>query len=65
MAKFQATVMERFPGKPFSRDNYLSLQIDSVCESGSGDREGFAELGIRPQAMPGLVRGYLGHRDRG
>lgn len=64
MAKLQATIMEHFPGKPFSRDNYLSLQIDSVCESGSGDREGFAELGIRPQAMPGLMRSYLDNRDQ-
>lgn len=32
-AKLQASIMGRMPGKPFTRDNYLSLQIDSVCES--------------------------------
>lgn len=30
LAKLQARVMEFVPGKPFSRDNYLSLQTDSV-----------------------------------
>ena len=32
IAKVQAFMMELVPGKPFSRDNYNSLQIDSVCE---------------------------------
>jgi len=32
MARIQARAMELVPGKPFSRDNYLSLQTDSVCE---------------------------------
>jgi len=30
-SRLQARVMERVPGKPFSYDNYLSLQTDSVC----------------------------------
>ena len=32
MARLQARVMEFVPGKPFSVDNYLSLQTDAVCE---------------------------------
>ncbi len=32
IAKVQAFMMELVPGKPFSRDNYKSLQIDSICE---------------------------------
>jgi len=32
LARLQARVMEFVPGKPFSHDNYLSLQTDSVCE---------------------------------
>lgn len=30
-AKLQANILEYVPGKPFSIDNYQSLQIDSVC----------------------------------
>jgi len=30
-ARLQARVMEWVPGKPFTRDNYLSLQTPSVC----------------------------------
>lgn len=33
-ARLQARVMEFVPGKPFSRDNYLSLQTPSVCDEG-------------------------------
>lgn len=31
LAKLQAHICEFIPGKPFSLDNYRSLQIDSVC----------------------------------
>ena len=30
-SRMQANILEWFPGKPFSIDNYRSLQIDSVC----------------------------------
>ena len=31
LSRLQAKVLERFPGKPFSMDNYHSLQKDSIC----------------------------------
>lgn len=58
MARMQAAVMEYLPGKPFSRDNYLSLQIDSTCSAHDGE-PGFAALGITPAAMEQIVPGYL------
>ena len=33
VGKMQANILEWFPGKPFSVDNYNSLKIDSVCHS--------------------------------
>lgn len=34
LAHAQAALLEFAPGKPFSLDNYRSLQVDSVCERG-------------------------------
>lgn len=34
-AQLQAHILEWVPGKPFSIDNFQSLQVDSVCEHGS------------------------------
>ncbi len=33
LSKIMATVMEFLPGKPFSRDNYLSTRLPSVCDA--------------------------------
>jgi len=53
----QANVLEYFPGKPFSRDNYRSLQTDSVCpEDNNVLREVF---GIEPTAIEAEVPHYL------
>ncbi len=41
ISKIQAVVLDRFPGKPFSVDNYNSLKIDSVCD---GDCDGDCEF---------------------
>lgn len=32
LAKLQAGILQYMPGKPFSMDNYNSLQVDSVCQ---------------------------------
>lgn len=52
VAKFQARVMEFVPGKPFSRDNYLSLQTDSVCSN---------DCSRQPTSIQAIVPGYLGN----
>lgn len=31
LARMQARMLEWMPGRPFTMDNYLSLQLDSVC----------------------------------
>lgn len=59
LAKLQANILEYVPGKPFSRDNYLSMQIDSVCESANGSGFDLAALGITPTPMERIVPGYL------
>lgn len=35
LSRLQAAVLEFAPGKPFSRDNYRSLTVDSVCAEGA------------------------------
>lgn len=56
LGRLQARFAEYLPGKPFSRDNFLSLRTDSV-----GKHDGYATLGITPQALspwlPTLIHG--------
>ncbi len=54
MSHLQARVFERLPGKPFSQDNYLSLQTASVCAS-----DGLAALGVSAADIEGIVPSYL------
>ena len=55
VAKVQAFFMELIPGKPFSRDNYNSLQIDSVCED--------CDTAL-PTQVRKIVPTYLGKMNR-
>lgn len=61
LSKLQAYIMEYVPGKPFSYDNYQSLQVDSVCKGP------FPEIfGIKPRSIEEIVPHYLarhGQRD--
>jgi len=50
----QAVTLEFMPGKPFSLDNYRSLQIDSVCEKGFP-----GVFGITPASLEEIAPGYL------
>jgi NADH dehydrogenase len=54
VARVQASMMEFLPGKPFSRDNYASLQMDSVCPEG----------GTCSTAVEAVVPYYLGPATR-
>lgn len=56
-SRLQARFMERLPGKPYTMDNYLSSQVDSICSD-----DGLGRLGIHPTAIEATVPGYLGRR---
>ncbi len=59
LSSLQARFMGVLPGKPFTRDNYLSMQTDAVCR---GD---FPEVfGIVPASVESIVPVYLGHTDQ-
>ncbi len=59
LARFQATVLQYAPGKPFTPDNFLSLQTDSVC-----NRNGLLQLGITPTPMGPLAEEFLQQHTR-
>ncbi len=58
-ARVQARVLGLMPGKPFSMDNYYSLQHDSVCADPA-----WPALGIEPRGIEHSVPTYLAARDR-
>lgn len=57
LGRVQARLGEFLPGKPISRDNFLSLLLDSV-----GREDGLAALGVRAQpfraALPALLHDH-------
>ncbi|MGH8260935.1 MAG: complex I NDUFA9 subunit family protein [Steroidobacteraceae bacterium] len=55
LARIEALVLGRMPGKPFTLDNFRSLTIDSLCRE-----DGLAHLGIEPQRMAAVLPTYLG-----
>lgn len=59
LARLQASIMDFVPGKPFSTDNYKSLQLDSVS-----DENGLASLGIEPTPLEAIAPRYLTARHR-
>ena len=59
LSRLQAQAMQFLPGKPFTPDNYRSLQIDAVC------RGVFPALfNISPASVEAVVPYYLGRRDQ-
>ena len=59
LGRLQGVVAELIPGKPFSRDNFNSLGVDSV-----GNRNGFADLGITPRRFDAMLPVLLGSHAR-
>jgi NADH dehydrogenase len=53
-SRLQAKVLQYAPGKPFTPDNYLSLQTDSVCSE-----NGLEPLGITPTSLYNAGRRIL------
>ena len=51
LARLQGRIMERVPGKPFTTDNYRSLQVPSVCPEGAPRQ---------PTSIDAIVPRYLG-----
>jgi NADH dehydrogenase len=58
MSRIQARIFDFLPGKPFSTDNYLSAQINSVCECNDLTR-----YNIKPTAVENIVPQYLTNYD--
>lgn len=54
LSRLQAAVLDFWPGKPFSTDNYRSLSVHSLCEE-----DGFAALGLSPQSLEIILAQYL------
>ena len=59
IAALQARLMDYLPGKPFSTDNWKSLQRDSVCQE-----NGCARLAIEPTPLLASVPLYLNDASR-
>jgi NADH dehydrogenase len=57
LSRLQASLLGMMPGKPFSLDNYYSLQKDSVCTENA-----LPTLGITPTPIAAVVPGYLANR---
>jgi NADH dehydrogenase len=54
LSYLQAAMLEFAPGKPFSLDNYRSLQVDSVCDKGFP-----GVFGITPASLEEIAPAYL------
>ncbi len=54
-SKLVARIMDKVPGKPYSVDNYLSSQVDSVC----GDNNHLPQLGITPHTLETIMPKYF------
>lgn len=59
LSRLQAIVFSLVPGKPFTFDNYLSLQQDAVCKGP------FPEVfNFKPTSLEAIAPSYLGGRQK-
>lgn len=58
LSRLQARLLGLVPGKPFTLDNYYSLQKQSICVDNA-----LPELGITPVPVAAVVPGYLGGKN--
>ncbi len=54
LSRIQATIFDFIPGKPFSRDNYLSTKVDSICQ-----KNDLARYNINATSIESVVPQYL------
>ena len=54
LARLQAKIFGMLPVKIFTMDNYLSLQVDSVCSC-----NGLEALGITPHSVEGIMAAHF------
>ncbi|MFW2371860.1 MAG: complex I NDUFA9 subunit family protein [Gammaproteobacteria bacterium] len=54
ISRIQASLLERFPGKPFSVDNFNSLKTDSICKNGVKF----------PTTIEAIIPNFLGQRQK-
>ncbi len=59
LSRIMAGILEHAPGKPLTRDNYLSMQVDSVCRG-----EFPAVFGAQQTSVETAVPLYLNRRDQ-
>jgi NADH dehydrogenase len=55
LGRLEALAFDLVPGRPFSSDNYRSLEVDSVCTE-----DGFERLKLKPHSMVASARQYVG-----
>lgn len=58
-SRWQARLLQHAPGKPYTPDNYLSLQQPSVCDS-----DGLGALGIDATPLRETAARFLERRDK-
>jgi NADH dehydrogenase len=58
-SRFQAAILQYFPGKPFTPDNYDSLQTPSVCQD-----DGLAALGVTATSLHNAGARFLKKADK-